>query len=49
MEKFRQQIPTELETELVQSAIFTDEKFPSVIPFVLSDFLVVYSQHEHSS
>jgi hypothetical protein len=38
---FRWQIPTAFETELVMSLKITDGKYPSVIPLVLSDFLVV--------
>jgi hypothetical protein len=39
---FRRQIPTAFETELVPSLKITDEKYLSVIPLVLSDFLVVH-------
>jgi len=38
---FRRQIPTTFETELVPSLKITDGKYMSVIPLVLSDFLVV--------
>ena len=41
----RRYIPTEFETELCPSVIFTDEKIPSVISLVFVDFLVV-SYHE---
>jgi hypothetical protein len=34
-------IPTELETELFMSLKITDEKIPSVIPSVFTDFQVV--------
>jgi hypothetical protein len=37
-----QYIPTELETELFSSVIFTDEKISAVIPLVFADFLVMY-------
>jgi hypothetical protein len=41
MKFFRRLIPTAFDTELFPSANFTDEKFPSVSPLVLFDFLVV--------
>jgi hypothetical protein len=38
----RRRNSTEFETKLFPSGIFTDGKFPSVIPLVLSDFLAVF-------
>jgi hypothetical protein len=37
----RRYIPSDFETEFSPSVITTDEIFPSVIPLVFSDFLVV--------
>jgi hypothetical protein len=41
MKFFCRLILTAFETKLFPSANFTEEKFPSVSPLVLSDFLVV--------
>jgi hypothetical protein len=41
MEFFRRLILTEFETELFPVVKIADGKFPSAIPLMLSDFLVV--------
>jgi len=41
MDLGRRYIPTDFETELCPSVNITDGMFPSVIPLVLSGFLVV--------